>query len=215
MASRMGWLLGEERSALYPAALIAAITVNRLGLASIDPASAARAAAGRQVITTVAITKRSNGSALNITSLPHPLLTMPEDQLHASHDRPPGHGDPEDLLVGGVCRIGHLEVRMYRPVGQSRIEVPERVGIAASPIQSADACAQNEVASRRDLPGEYAGVHRVIERVLRHPNGNRVLLAVKGGIAQIEGVNPRRRIPDRRLHAAKVQVLNIEGAVNG
>src|SRR5262249_24728423 len=76
MASRMGWLFGEERSALYPAALIAAMTVNRLGLASIDPASAARAAAGRQVIKTVAITKRSNGSALDTISLPQSIAGL-------------------------------------------------------------------------------------------------------------------------------------------
>src|SRR5437870_1658133 len=44
-AARSGWLVGEERSALYPAALIAAITVNRLWLASSCPVSAGKAAA--------------------------------------------------------------------------------------------------------------------------------------------------------------------------
>ena len=34
IAARIGWLFGDDHSALYPAALIAAITVNRLGLAS-------------------------------------------------------------------------------------------------------------------------------------------------------------------------------------
>src|SRR3954453_12970912 len=63
MASRRGWLLGEERSALYPAALMAAMTVKRLGLASMDPFSAAEAAAGREAIRS-AITKRDNGLCL-------------------------------------------------------------------------------------------------------------------------------------------------------
>ena len=34
IAARNGWLLGEDKSALYPAALSAAITVKRPGLAS-------------------------------------------------------------------------------------------------------------------------------------------------------------------------------------
>src|SRR5690349_13963745 len=45
MASRRGWLAGEARSALYPTALMAAMTVKRLGLASSWPVSA-RAARG-------------------------------------------------------------------------------------------------------------------------------------------------------------------------
>src|SRR5262245_8519924 len=47
IASLRGWLFGEDRSALYPAALIAAMTVKRLGLASMDPASGGEAARGR------------------------------------------------------------------------------------------------------------------------------------------------------------------------
>src|ERR1035438_1498852 len=46
-AKRIGWLFGDDHSARYPAALIAAITVNKLGLASSWPLSAGVAHAGK------------------------------------------------------------------------------------------------------------------------------------------------------------------------
>ena len=66
MAARMGWLFGDDHSALYPAALMAAMTVNRPGLASSWPVSAGVASAGRAASRRTVSTGRSNWLGLRI-----------------------------------------------------------------------------------------------------------------------------------------------------
>src|SRR5690242_18570187 len=137
----MGWLLGEERSALYPAALIAAMTVKRLGLASIDPISEFWAATGSGAIRAAAMIKRNNttvrinGLALDTPSLPRGMetpgvLAAVQHQFQAAHDGAPGHGYAEHFLVGRVRGVRHLNERMHRTVRQPCVNVPKRVRVA-------------------------------------------------------------------------------------
>src|SRR5690242_15422423 len=87
------------------------------------------------------------------------VLAAVQHQFQAAHDGAPGHGYAEHFLVGRVRGVRHLNERMHRTVRQPCVNVPKCVRVARLSFEHAHPRPEQEIAARRDGPGEYARVH--------------------------------------------------------
>ena len=100
---------------------------------------------------------------------------------------------------------------MYAASAVAGVDIPKRVGVAAAPVQDAQAGPHQEMPRQARLPGHHGRIGGVIERVLGIDTGRGILDAVQPAIAQVERLAGRESQAQRGLHSGEIEIVDVQG----
>src|SRR4029077_6344525 len=132
-----------------------------------------------------------------------------KNQFDSSGDASARHGDAGDFFVSGVAQIREFEVRTDPAVAAGGGQVPDRIRVMPEALDHSHPGTRTENIAELAEPGKRTVVAGIVENVLGHHAGQRLLRAVKPGVGQLYGLGSGQLEPYGGFDTGKSELLNV------